>query len=489
MGKTSTRIIVPPKLLGRVVAAQRQPSAPSAIFQASASGEFSTVRKLITEGTDINLQDTLGKSPLIWAAMYGHPRTVVMLVDLGADLHLSDAEGKTALIWAAINGHSVTVKALIEAGAHSDAKDLQGWTALDHALGKSHERVVALLTPAAPAASEASDLEAVQRVRMPTAELLAIKPSSSSNEVPTSSPHKLYHKSPQEIMVQISSGKSDGGGMVIESTCEMPLLDKLHELRDRFEAHLTYLSAVILPLLLEGRICLEDGDHLELLELPIEDVLDVAQAEQLLNDCLHPHAPVAATEPGPPPVAITASGPPEPPPLPPSDAGLLRAAMEGRAMSVKTLLEKGADIEARLPDGWTPLMLATWNGHTDVVRSLIARGARTEAKTDLNWTPAMIAAWTGHTDIMRILITHNADVEAKDTNGKNVLMWACQKGVAEIVRLLLQKGVNVNAKNTDGWSAAAYAMREGHEEILRILKEEGSPNWKAPHDTTDWTPS
>ena len=41
----------------------------------------------------------------------------------------------------------------------------------------------------------------------------------------------------------------------------------------------------------------------------------------------------------------------------------------------RLLLDAGANVNAKLTDGSTPLALAAWKGHAEVVRMVLARGA------------------------------------------------------------------------------------------------------------------
>jgi ankyrin repeat protein len=49
--------------------------------------------------------------------------------------------------------------------------------------------------------------------------------------------------------------------------------------------------------------------------------------------------------------------------------------VDGHAEVVKALLEKGADVQAKNSDGWTPLHWACRFGHHDIAAMLRAKGA------------------------------------------------------------------------------------------------------------------
>ena len=59
------------------------------------------------------------------------------------------------------------------------------------------------------------------------------------------------------------------------------------------------------------------------------------------------------------------------------DMRLIRAAEAGRMEEIKVLLRRGADINARDKDGWTPYLAAASMGKMDAMRLLKALGAKT----------------------------------------------------------------------------------------------------------------
>ncbi len=66
---------------------------------------------------------------------------------------------------------------------------------------------------------------------------------------------------------------------------------------------------------------------------------------------------------------------------------LLQAATDGAIAQVKSLLSKGADVNAKDKFGWTPLHIATAQGSEDVARLLVAGGADVNAKNIRAETP------------------------------------------------------------------------------------------------------
>jgi len=84
----------------------------SLLHEASAKGEIEHLKKLLAEGSEINLQDHSGKTALHYAAENGHGGTVTVLLENGADATVKDINGLTAYDYALRNGHKGTASIL-----------------------------------------------------------------------------------------------------------------------------------------------------------------------------------------------------------------------------------------------------------------------------------------------------------------------------------------------------------------------------------------
>jgi len=116
---------------------------------------------------------------------------------------------------------------------------------------------------------------------------------------------------------------------------------------------------------------------------------------------------------------------------------LLKAAKSGKLESVRELLRKGADADARGRDGWTPLIWASKEGHARVVEILLKKGADPRLSNQWGWFP---------------------------------LTWAAIQGHSAIVELLLKHGADVNAKSERVWTAKELAAEMNHKEVVKILE-------------------
>ncbi|KAJ8122753.1 hypothetical protein ONZ43_g1130 [Nemania bipapillata] len=73
--------------------------------------------ELILRPEDIDIQDSMGRTPLAWAAARGDSRSVVMLLRYGADPNIMDVQLSGPLSNAAAQGHTACVLLLLDAGA------------------------------------------------------------------------------------------------------------------------------------------------------------------------------------------------------------------------------------------------------------------------------------------------------------------------------------------------------------------------------------
>jgi uncharacterized protein len=130
---------------------------------------------------------------------------------------------------------------------------------------------------------------------------------------------------------------------------------------------------------------------------------------------------------------------------------------------VTELLDGGGPVDARTPDGFTPLQLAAFFGAPRVASVLIARGADVGAVADnpMRIQPLHAAASGRHLDIGRALLDAGADPDARQRSGYTPLMAAAANGDRAFVRTLLAAGADPALTNEAGSSAADLAREHG----------------------------
>ena len=94
---------------------------------------------------------------------------------------------------------------------------------------------------------------------------------------------------------------------------------------------------------------------------------------------------------------------------------------------VKLLLDRGADVRAKVKDGATPLRWPAQTGDLDVVKLLLDQGADANEKGHNDFTVLMWAAEKGFLEEAKLLVERGADVNAKDIKGRNGTHVGCHK--------------------------------------------------------------
>ena len=128
------------------------------------------------------------------------------------------------------------------------------------------------------------------------------------------------------------------------------------------------------------------------------------------------------------------------------DAPVADAAMRGDLSEIRTLLERGADVNGSQGDGMTALHWAAERGHVEMTRTLLFAGAFPDASTrNGQYTPLHLAARAGWAEVVRALLEGGADPELRSTTGTTPLHFAAAAGEVESVRALVASGASVDA--------------------------------------------
>lgn len=153
---------------------------------------------------------------------------------------------------------------------------------------------------------------------------------------------------------------------------------------------------------------------------------------------------------------------------------LMIKAATGDVQTVRDLIDKGADVDAKEENGFTALMLASWHGYSQIVQCLIGEGADVNIKTNEGLTALLSALEQSRYDIVKILVASGADVNAKGMDDRTPLMGEAYRGNYFIVKLLLDAGADVQARDKYGNTALIWAEKGNQKIIIQLLREAGA---------------
>ena len=105
------------------------------IHAATYLGNTKALKQHIDAGSDLNIKDQYGSTPLIIASTFGKTDLAKTLINAGADLHITNNEGATPLHIASFFCRTDIVKALLEKGADKTLKNNYGSTPLQSVSG------------------------------------------------------------------------------------------------------------------------------------------------------------------------------------------------------------------------------------------------------------------------------------------------------------------------------------------------------------------
>ena len=114
------------------------------------------------------------------------------------------------------------------------------------------------------------------------------------------------------------------------------------------------------------------------------------------------------------------------------------AAFFGHAEAVDALLAAGADVNlaSRESMKMPPLGSAMAVQRNDIARTLIEHGANVNAKAVNDLTALHTAAARGNLEAAKLLLDHGADINASSTDGKTPLAYAEEHNHPEMVSFL-----------------------------------------------------
>ncbi|MBA3596564.1 MAG: ankyrin repeat domain-containing protein [Methylibium sp.] len=121
---------------------------------------------------------------------------------------------------------------------------------------------------------------------------------------------------------------------------------------------------------------------------------------------------------------------------PDGETPLMKAAMKGNIALCRALIERGADVNR---PGWTPLHYAAAGDSLPALRLLLAEGAAVDARAPNGRTPLMMAALYADERLVETLLAAGADLGARERDGATAADLAGAGGREWLARKLAER--------------------------------------------------
>ncbi|KAI4191398.1 MAG: hypothetical protein LQ348_003532 [Seirophora lacunosa] len=307
---------------------------------------------------NLEVRDSHGNVPLLWAARNGYSSVLQLLLDKGAAIRAENHDGVTALYWAANNGHAACVGLLLKNGANCKPRDKVGWTSLHRAAFNGHTEIIRILL------DNDADIEAMDSTRW-----TALMRAATTGNLEVTS-----------LLLSKSANPK---------TRDMEGCTPLHHAA-------AFGHSQIIKLLLEYGADLEARDN--------EKWTVLHQAawnghEKTVKYVLKRGGDITAK----------------------ADNGwtaLHQATWNGHHAVVKRLLQEGADPNETDDEGETALHQAAWRGHDIITKLLLEDDADPNPRDRTGQTPLHQAASNGSMAAVKLLLDKCADPRAEDNDGR-----------------------------------------------------------------------
>ena len=167
---------------------------------------------------------------------------------------------------------------------------------------------------------------------------------------------------------------------------------------------------------------------------------------------------------------------------------IIEAARSGDLAKVKELAAANPGVvNAKDPDGRTPLHWACRGVHLEVLEFLLARGADGNTGDRNGASPLHWATMAGHASMVKLLLDHGADPSARDANGDTPLNLAASQGFRETVDLLLDREAQMDTSAGKALVLLQAAARQGLARLFRAVVEKEGQSLFADAETNRWT--
>lgn len=436
------------------------------IAEAVSTNDRAVVVEALARGADPNALYG-GATGLHLAAEWGYREIAELLLEKNADVEVIDSLGKTPLLWAAANGHEEITRLLLAAKADPNWHDPDGNSVLSEAAAANQLDLVKDLLKDGGAKLSADDMKPLRAaIGNRNAEMVRLLLEAGAN--PCGKPEKdigPYYAAATHGSVEIVKIMAehigtcpdrallfDGFAGAAEKGI-LPVVEYLLSLKPGRKEIVSALKETFQDRQIEvAKFLIENAP-----DLTAEDkgsfLADAVEKGGLpLCDFLIEHG--AALD------IPNARG----------RTPLLQACFDGNFEKAKFFVEHKASIETSDPWGVTPLLAACRGGSAPIVELLLKQGASLRAIDDQKHGAFLNAALAGKADVCVVLARHGAEVNAVDpATGETALHHAAADDDVALAKALVSLGAKRSIKDQEGRTAHDRAEEWGAMEIFDLV--------------------
>lgn len=422
------------------------------LHKAAARGDLEVVRKLLPSNKLINLENSLGITPLMIALNKGHSEICELLIEKGANpvkfnndgestLHYAiknfkednkifrhflphdqlinsatDSTKVTPLMLASSKGYITICEPLLKRASNINATDSSKCNALHYAAKEDHVKIIKLL--------------------LPHKQLINVKSNSGHNP----------------LMVAAATGKSEALEILLKKTANLLDFDK----KGYNAMHLAVKFG-----------CMESVRILSTYKQFIESKDEVGTTPLLLALSENYDLSILLLQCGANPLATDMN----------ANNAMHKAVLGKGSAILRLLLEHKSLINAKNTDGKTPLLAAAEVGNLNACEALINAGADPLVRDNCRKNALHYAIETYSLDILKLFLKFKELIDQTDNDGGNILHLAVVKGKnSELIELLIQFNHLIHSKDKLGRTPILYSCpgKDGNLEIYEILVKAGA---------------
>lgn len=360
----------------------------TALITASSDGYFNEVKRLVSEGTNINVRDYIRMTPLNNAVSRSYNEIAEFLIKNGADVnaeggfHFGSRAKLTPLYFAAEKGNLYLTKLLIEHGAKIEFKNCFDETPLFRAVRNDNIEVIKYLLTKGANVNSKSEGDSLLHISLGNKKITEIL--------------ILYGA---DINAKNKNGQTPLEFLMPRKFYKSARLDEVLEIVDLLKT-------------VKNKIDSKDKKFEQIREFYVAVTSGKLEAvKKLIKKGLNANSVLFER----------------------GDSPLHWAAEWGQVEVAKYLIENGAEINKKNGELWPPLHIAIQTNHMDMVKLLLNNKADVNMPGGWNFyninneiildnkTPLRLAINNNDVELTKLLTENGADIYAKDSNGSLII--------------------------------------------------------------------